>query len=121
MTVTPTPTLTPTPTQTPNQPICIHHFYNQLVYSTTNFGDFRNNTILACLALNGLEQGTDSVNGYYDRYTNSQQLTVGDLLYSNDKTCFSTGDTGYFIMWQGGSYNVYLILNGVMQDSTYIC
>jgi len=121
MTVTPTPTLTPTPTQTPNQPICMHHFYNQLVYSTTNFGDFRNNTILACLALNGLEQGTDSVNGYYDRYTNSQQLTVGDLLYSNDKTCFSTGDTGYFIMWQGGSYNVYLILNGVMQDSTYIC
>lgn len=120
-TVTPTPTITPTPTQTPNQPICFHPYYNQLIYSTSFHGDFRNDPVLACTALGCLRFVTCSIDGYLIRYSNTEQLTIGELLYTNDKTCFSTNDTGYFIIWQGGTFGVFYILNGVVQDSTYIC
>jgi hypothetical protein len=120
-TVTPTPTITPTPTQTPNQPICPHPRYEELIYSTTLNGDFRNDEGLACVALQCLREGTCNYDGYYDRYFNVNGPTVGSLAFSNEITCYPTNDTGYFIMWVGGSFNVYLFDNGVLQDSTYIC
>ena len=120
-TVTPTPTITPTPTQTPNQPICPHPRYEQLIYSTSQTGDFRNDELLACEALHCLEIGNCSYDGYYDRYFNVNGPTVGSLIFSNEISCYPTNDTGYFIMWVSGNFNVYRFENGVLQDSAYIC
>lgn len=120
-TTTPTPTVTPTPTQTPNQPICPHPRYEELIYSTTLNGDFRNDIISACEALACLRAGTCDYDGYYDRYFNVNGPTVGSLAFSNEITCFPTNDTGYFIMWIDGSFNVFIFNNGVLENSGGIC
>jgi hypothetical protein len=118
---TPTPTVTPTPTQTPNQPICPHPRYEQLIYSTTLDGDFTNDPILACAALDCLQNGNCTYDGFYDRYFNVNGPTVGSLAFSNETTCTPTNDTGYFIMWLDGSFHVIQFVNGVLQNSLYIC
>lgn len=120
-TVTPTPTITPTPSETPNQPLCIHPYFGRLIYSTQEHGNFSNDPVMACFALTCLLETTCTPDGYYDRYFDTQYITVGDLSYKNDKTCFSTNDTGYFIMWWQGVYNVFYFINGVLQNSAYIC
>jgi len=120
-TATPTPTVTPTPTQTPNQPICPHPRYEILIYSTTFHGDFRNDPILVCAALDCLRNGDCEYDGYYDRYFNVNGPTVGSLTFSNETTCYPTDDTGYFIMWLDGSFQAIQFINGVLQNSVYIC
>ena len=120
-TATPTPTVTPTPTQTPNQPICPHPRYEELIYSTTFHGDFRNDLILVCEALDCLRNGDCEYDGYYDRYFNVNGPTVGSLAFSNETTCYPTDDTGYFIMWLDGSFQAIQFINGVLQNSAYIC
>ena len=120
-TVTPTPTITPTPSETPNQPICIHPLYQQLIYSTTQTGDFRNDELLACEALNCLQYGSCNYNLYFDRFFNVGGPTVGSVAYSNETTCYPTNDTGYYIMWLNGSFHVIQFINGVLQNSAYIC
>jgi len=46
---------------------------------------------------------------------------VGSLIFSNEISCYPTNDTGYFIMWVSGNFNVYRFENGVLIDSAYIC
>jgi hypothetical protein len=120
-TVTPTPTPTLTPTQTPNQPICPHPRYEELIYSTTLHGDFTNDRDRACEALYCLRNTLCNYDGYYDRYFNVNGPTVGSLAFSNETTCYPTNDTGYFIMWLDGSFAVIQFINGVLQNSEYIC
>lgn len=119
--VTPTPTITPTPTQTPNQPICPHPRYEELIYSTTSHGDFTNDLTLACQSLYCLQHAHCEYDGYYDRYFNVNGPTVGSLAFANETTCYPTNDTGYFIMWLDGSFHVIQFINGVLQNSVYIC
>lgn len=118
---TPTPTITPTPTQTPNQPICPHPRYEALIYSTTLDGDFRNDPVKACAALECLLWGTCDYDGYYDRYFNVNGPVLGSLVFENETTCYPTNDTGFFIMWVSGGFNVYRFENGVLQNSSYLC
>lgn len=120
-TTTPTPTVTPTPTQTPNQPICPHPRYVRMIYSSTFHGDFRNDEALACAALDCLQNATCEYDGYLDRYFNINGPTVGSLAFSNETTCYPTNDTGYFVMWLDGTYALIQFVNGVLQDSNYIC
>jgi hypothetical protein len=120
-TATPTPTVTPTPTTTPNKPICIHPRYEELIYSTTLDGDFTGSLVTACAALNCLQSANCTYDGYYDRYFNVNGPTVGSLAFENETTCYPTNDTGYFIMWVNGSFNVIQFVNGVLQNSLCLC
>lgn len=121
-TATPTPTITPTPTTTPNKPICVHPRYEPLIYSTTLNGDFTGSLTTACEALNCLQNGNCSYDdGYLDRYFNVNGPTVGSLAFENETTCYPTNDTGYFIMWINGGFNVIQFQNGVLLNSPCLC
>lgn len=120
-TATPTPTVTPTPTQTPNQPICPHPRYEELIYSTTLDGNFTDSLVSACEALNCLRSANCTYNGYYNRYFNVNGPTVGSLAFENETTCYPTNDTGYFIMWLDGSFIIIQFINGVLQNSPCLC
>jgi hypothetical protein len=118
---TSTPTPTPTPTQTPNQPICIHPRYEQLIYSTVEQGDFSQDLGLACYVLECLRNTDCTYDGFYVRYFNINGPTVGSVAYETETTCHPSNDTGYFIMWTDGSFNLIQFTNGVLQNSEYLC